>query len=415
MTIQEFWSGFANFLNAGCLYLVMLLGRSAISSLPVLLTVLLLRKTVFKRTVFLKGILWCLFLPLPFVGKMRFFYENRMGVRLFAWWHDLCIEHHWIGWLYLLGIAGLGCYIFCRRRRLYRFVSGLRRETTAGRELFICDRPVTPFTTGLFRPRIVMPEVLVKDFRAEELRMILLHETTHIRLGHLWIYALWDMLRVLLWINPLLTICTGYLREDLEAICDRVTIQRSGAKAYDYGRLLLNSLRLLGDERVDTMAAFAGEQEYRSIRNRIKQVAAFQPYRKPTAVISILGCILLVFGLLFGIRQLSYPVYVEREDVSIWDTKFHLQEIGSQDQLRDVLIIDDGYVYIKRDAWRKVLQEQGVETDTCYVSFGGYLKLPGIGGGGNAVYVDLEEAEEILVIPYFNNDRVLWTRLFKLL
>ena len=43
------------------------------------------------------------------------------------------------------------------------------------------------------------------------------------------------------------------------------------------------------------------------------------------------------------------------------------------------------------------------------------MKLPGVGGGGNAVYVDMNEAEEMMTIPYFNNDTVLWTRLFKLL
>lgn len=415
MTIQEFWLGFVNYINASALYIVMLLGRSAFLSLPVLLAVLVLRRTVFKKAVFLKGMLWCLFLPLPFIGKMRFFYESSIGIRLFVWWHNLCVKQYWIDWIYLLGIAVFGIYMVYRRRKLYRFVSGLRRQQIGNTELFICDRSVTPFTTGIFHPRIVIPELMVKGFSLEELQVILLHEKVHIRLGHLWVYTLWDILRALLWVNPLLTVCTRYLKEDMEEICDRVAIQRSGETAYDYGRLLLNSLCLLGDESIDAPVAFAGEQEYQSIKERIKRVAYFKPYRKSAAIISVMGSVLIVLGLFVGIRKLSYPNYMERMDISICDMEFHLWELGSQEQLQDVITIDHGYVYIQRDVWQELLQEQGIKEDTYYVSFGGYMKLPGIGGGGNAVYVDAGNEEEVLVIPYFNNDTVLWTWLFKML
>ncbi|TGY98237.1 hypothetical protein E5329_00165 [Petralouisia muris] len=47
---------------------------------------------------------------------------------------------------------------------------------------------------------------------------MILHEKIHIRLGHLWFYFLWDLLRCLLWPNPFLTLCTGYFRQDLEDI-----------------------------------------------------------------------------------------------------------------------------------------------------------------------------------------------------
>lgn len=415
MTIQEYWMGFANFLNASALYLVMLLGRSVMLSLPVLLAVLLLRRTVFQKRVFLKGMLWCLFLPLPFIGKMRFFYESIPGIRCFIWWHNLCVDHYWVNWLYLLGMTVFGMYILYRRRKLYRFVSGLRKERAGDTEIFICDRAVTPFTAGVCRPRIVVPEIIRKDFNPKDLEVILLHEKTHIRLGHLWFYTLWDILRILLWVNPLLTICTKYLREDMEEICDRVVIQQSRETAYDYGKLLLNSLRVLGDETIDTPAAFAGEREYQSIKSRMVQVADFKPYRKLSAVISAISCVLMVIGIFFGIRQFSYPNYTERMDISIYNMDVQSWELGSQSQFQDVISIDDGFVYIRQDAWNRVLQERGIEEDGYYISFGGYLKLPGIGGGGNAVYVEAGTEEELLVIPYFNNDKIIWTRLFKML
>lgn len=64
------------------------------------------------------------------------------------------------------------------------------------------------------------PEVILKEYDQKEFQAILLHEKTHIRLGHLLCYFLWDILRVLLWLNPFLGIGTKYFREDMEEICD---------------------------------------------------------------------------------------------------------------------------------------------------------------------------------------------------
>lgn len=415
MTIQNFCLELGYYLNVCVMYFGMLLGRSVFLSLPVLLVVLLLRRTVFKKTIFIKGMLWCLFLPLPFVGKMRFFYESRIGVRGFLWWHNLCVEQQWVCWIYLLGMVAFGIYIFYRRRNLYRFAVHLRKEQVGDMELSICDRAVTPFTVGVLHPRIVVPELIQKDFHERELQLILLHEKTHIRLGHLWWYAVWDLLRVLLWVNPFLTVCTKYLREDLEEICDRVVIQRSKETAYDYGRLLLNSIRLLGAENIDTPITFAGEREYQSIKNRMERVAHFKPYKRTSAVLASFGGIFIAVGLFFGIRQLSYPVYMERTDVSVYNMKLQSWDIGDQSQLRDVFFLDNGCVCLRKEAWNEILQEQGIEAGDYYICFGGYMKMPGIGGGGNAIYVDGQGEGDLLVIPYYDNDAVLWSRLFKLL
>lgn len=63
---------------------------------------------------------------------------------------------------------------------------------------------------------VCLPEVILQDYDRKELRTILLHEKTHIRLGHLWCYLLWDILRILLWLNPFLSTGMKYFREDME-------------------------------------------------------------------------------------------------------------------------------------------------------------------------------------------------------
>ena len=130
--------------------------------------------------------------------------------------------------------------------------------------IYVTKTPVTPSTVGVFRPKIIMPEVILKGYDRKDFQTILLHEKTHIRLGHLLFYFLWDILRALLWLNPFLAIGTKYFREDMEEICDWVTIKRSKGRAYAYGQLLLKSMRVLQAESKDfnMYATFTGDKEY---------------------------------------------------------------------------------------------------------------------------------------------------------
>jgi len=41
------------------------------------------------------------------------------------------------------------------------------------------------------------------------------------------------------------------------------------------------------------------------------------------------------------------------------------------------------------------------------------MKVPGIGGGGNLVYVDYSGENEKLIIPYWNTDADIATIIFK--
>lgn len=229
MTIPEIRNSGINFLNLAAVYYVIQLIRSVLFSFVVCACVFTLRKTVLKNKVFLKGALWCLFIPVLFMGKMRFFYENRTGVKLFTSWTGICMDHIWICWLYLCGVLVYAALLFYRRRKLKKLVAGMEKRKVDNTIIYVTKMPVTPSTIGIFRHKIIMPEIILKEYSNEEFQTILLHEKTHIQLGHLLFYFLWDILRVLLWLNPFLTIGTRYFREDMEEICDWVTIKRRGA------------------------------------------------------------------------------------------------------------------------------------------------------------------------------------------
>lgn len=417
MTIQELWDRGINFLNLCAFYYTVQLVRCVVLSFIVFAVVVILRKTLLKDRVFLKGALWTLFVPVLFAGRMKFFDETTIGWILSAWWKMITLNHVWICWIYLDIVVLYAFLLFYKRRNLKKQIAGMERRELEGTFVFVTDIPVTPSTIGVFRPKIVMPEIILKEYDRQEIQTILLHEKTHIRLGHLLFYLFWDVLRVLLWLNPLLTFGTGYFREDMEEICDWVTIQRSEGKAYTYGQMLLKSMRVLQTEskNFNLYAAFSEDKEYRDIRQRIERIAGFKPYKQVSAVGTLFVVIFCVAGAIISIKALSYDRNIENESVLIYGfDNGDITFIDYSDELRQIVSYDGNYIYVDSEAFDNILRKNDAKGDI-FIVFGGYLKLPGIGGYGYSCQYENTGDAKIVQIPYYNykNDRLF--QLFKMI
>lgn len=388
-------------------YEAIVLGRCAMLSLPLLLIVMLLRRTVLKRNVFAKGAAWSVFLLVPFLGKFRFYYEPLVAGDFplliknpFALWHVLCTDHPWLGWAYAAGVLGS---LFLLLRRHFKVRHMLRRMGTAtvcGQGVFLSDIPMSPFTTGLIRPRIVVPRVAVETLSEDELRTILLHERTHIRLGHLWIFALWELLSALLWVDPLLFFALRSLNEDMEQICDRVTIQKSKRDATGYGRLILKSVTLLQTDVIANPAAFSGERSFSALRERFVKVRDFAPYHARRVTFSCALGVGVLFGLLGGILHLSYPQYTEFTDVIITDETGNYLLTSDLSELSGALEMEGNVLTVQDSRTLRALLSAELPKDSYYYFYcGGFYKLPGIGGGTGCWWVeDLPESGEVAAV-----------------
>ena len=91
-------------------YITLKAGRCIACSVLMVALILLLRRTVLKDSTFGRGIIWCLLIPALFVGKLRFFYESRMGVRLFFWWHNISLGIPWVRVVYMTGLLVSGIF-----------------------------------------------------------------------------------------------------------------------------------------------------------------------------------------------------------------------------------------------------------------------------------------------------------------
>lgn len=415
LKMQWTFESFLWFLNQCSVYFSIQLGRCLLFSFAALGIVLTLRCSILKKKIFLKGLLWSIFLLVPFVGKLELFYNNALMCRLFLWWHNGCIAYPVISYSYMSGVVIKGVLIFLQHRKLYRQVKNMERGKIGGNKIYISEMPITPFTIGVFQSKVVVPKVVKDTFETEELQVVLLHERMHIRLGHLWFYLLWDILRMLLWLNPLLTYCMRYLKEDMEDICDKVTIQKGGSTAYEYGQVLLKSVKLLKAEGMRMSAAFVGEEDYKDLKRRITKIAEYKPYQKTGAVMLCLMCLLFLTGMATLVKESSYPKYIERSDVGFVSETGEYFNLADSDILERAFRIDGQYVYLDRSAFGDILRENGLDEDMdgFWLGFGIYTKLPGIGDTLNVVYVNYSGTETELIIPYVNRADFFFEYVFK--
>ena len=416
--MREFAGSMAELLNFCALYYTIQLVRCALISVIVYMAVVLLRKTIFKNRVFGKGALWIFFLPILFAGKMKFFYESAAGSFIFTYWTGFLIRRPWLGWLYFGVVFLYAARLLYKRRRLKRLIDGMEKRSVDGTPVFVTELPVSPFTMGVFHPRIVVPRMIWERYSGDELRLILLHEKEHIRLGHLAFYLLWDVLRVLLWINPLLSIGTWLFREDMEEICDVATIQKEQSDACEYGQLLLKTMQLLQTESRDfnMYASFAGNPKYRDIRQRVTRIAEYRPYKRALGVSVFALFILLCVTAIAGIHIVSYGRNTENDTVLAYGfdgENVTFSDVGG-DALRQMVSWDDRYVYVDRDAFERYLREQRAAGDI-FIVFGGIYKLPGVGGFGYSCCYEPGGEGPVARIPYDNREDDWRVKLLKLL
>lgn len=401
------------FLDACAVYFAVQLVRCAIVSLPLTGIVMLIRKMIVRNQPFAKGMLWAVFLLVPFIGRLRLFYENPFVVRCTWWLTSSTMSCRWFDRMYMAGVLAGFLLLAGKRYRLRRAVAGMKSMYVAGRKVYVTAMGITPFTSGLIKPNIVLPRVMIDNYSEDELQVVVQHEQTHVRLGHLWCYFLWDLLRCLLWVNPLISLCQKYLRADLEEVCDKVCIQTGGKTANEYGRILLKSMKLLRaeQEKYSSAATYVGEKGFEDMKRRMEKIAGFHSYRKVFGIgIAAAGAVLVSIALLV-IHQCSYARCSEMDNILVYQEDGVMISDDTQ-RLKQIISYDDQFVYVDRDAFQELLEEKNAGQGIAIV-FGGFQKLPGFGGGSSVCFYEQGTGDATIRIPYEKRRDSWKTAVFK--
>ncbi len=411
------WSRAGGLLDFCAVYYTTQLMRCAVFSFVLTGLVMLLRRIFFQKRIFLRGLLWLSFLLIPFLGKLKLFYENTVFLNItwrLTYGSMSCL---WADRIYMAGIFAAAICIFGKRLRLWRMVAGMETVSLDTIRISVTDMKVTPFTAGLLKPKIVIPKVILESYDRDELEVVVRHEQTHIRLGHLWFGFAWDILQCLLWVNPFLTIIQKQFRADMEDICDRVCIQRSGRAACEYGLVLLKTLRLLRSSRenIPPVATYAGERDFAEIKRRIREIAGFRPYRKKVCAGMAAAAFLGLVAMLLVIHTHSYARCNESKDIMVGNYDGETEIISSDsDKLCRMISYDDNYVYVEREAFEEFLEENNADGEI-WIVFGGFYKLPGLAGAAESCIYENSSKDRIVKFPYESIMNDWYLKLLKLL
>ena len=397
------WSRIGSLLDFCAAYYTTQLVRCAAFSFVLTLLVMLLRKALFSERTFLRGLLWSSFLLIPFLGRLKLFYENKAVVNIT--WRLTAATMSWI-WadrIYMVGIFVAAICIFGKRLHLRKSVAGMERVSLDNTVVSVTDMNVTPFTVGLFAPKIIIPKVMLESYSRDELKAVIQHERTHIRLGHLWFGLAWDILRCLLWVNPFLTIFQKKFRADLEDICDRVCIQSSGRPAHEYGLVLLKTLKLLrsGTEGTPPAVTYVGEKEFADMKRRMGEIAGFRPYRKKMCVGMAAIAFLIIVVMLLAVHTHSYAKCNKNENILVYeyDSEGNAGILDYGSSIHQIILYDDSYVYVDSEAFEFFCMKNNAAGDV-FIVFGGFHKLPGFFCGGESCLYETGSDAGVVKIPY---------------
>lgn len=154
----------------------------------------------------------------------------------------------------------------CRRKLRIRFPLSLLATSEVE----------TPALYGAIHPRLLIPEGLVENFSAGELRHIFLHELAHVKRRDLATHWLMTLAQVVHWFNPLVWVALARMAVERELACDALALSNNASQETDsYGRTLIKLLERLVQPRLNPgVVGFLERKE--PIKERIKMIATFE-------------------------------------------------------------------------------------------------------------------------------------------
>lgn len=168
--------------------------------------------------------------------------------------------------------------------------SGAYGEWNVSCEIYECDHITSPFTMGIFHPRIYLPY----DLTGEPRRMVLLHEQYHIRRKDHLVKLFAFLLLSVYWFHPLVWAAWFGMCKDMEMSCDEKVLELLGEgekKAYSLTLLAFAEDRKSGSR----MPLGFGEHD---VKSRIRHSLSFKKPAVWAGVLAVfaIAAVLVVFG-----------------------------------------------------------------------------------------------------------------------
>lgn len=378
--------------------------KTLLCGLCLIPVILLLHRALIKKSAVISCYLWILLVPMAFMGMSKLFYQ-----KYFIYVTAMIAGHvkAWHGYVYFGVMLALFANFTIRnialRGRLKKMpqINDTSNNSFGVRYLksvriYISDTDESPFSGGIVRPYIVMPRGVLKRLGKRDREVILCHELTHIKSGHILLLTVFKLLTFLWWINPLMYLCESLLKEDIELACDECTIACTDVTRREYGGVLFGMIAHLSQNTDIATASFIDRNDFHILKRRIKHIsrkksdhaALSRQLRAGAASAFIIVLLTLAF-----IIMTSYPRYTVIEEIYVYGEDLELIAYGTP-AVCAAFQVEGKELSVDEEGFKRFLEEENVLGDCVYVSFGTVMKLPGMGGCGDVVMVNVEDVSD---------------------
>lgn len=265
--------------------------------------------------------------------------------------------------------------------------------------VYVTMQEISPFSGGIFRPYIVIPDTLFKESSDDERLMMLAHEYMHIKSGHIIWLTLFRLLWIYWWINPFMFLLNRRLYEAMEMACDEKCIWYINAEPYTYGSVLLTVAKNIQPKTVRGVASLVSGNDYRRIKKRIfyieKSVDKKSFFRKQK--LQNVAFMLVFAGIILGIHLSSYPKFTIMKETYIYDENLKLR-VTDYEELKKAVEVKNGKLIINHEEFAELLERYNISGDYVYISFDTIIKIPGCGGGGNVGRVSTIDYDDVFYL-----------------
>ncbi len=181
-----------------------------------------------------------------------------------------------------LAVWGLGAAVILGYNgfALLRVRKELKSAAWFSENVYVCDGISAPFTLGMIRPKIYIPQGLLD----KERDYIICHERVHISRKDYLVKNLAFLLTALYWFNPFVWVAFLFLERDMEMSCDERVIRLMGTEIKrQYSQSLLNFAEGKGSMAVTPLTF--GEN---SVKQRVKNVLSYENAKRWSIILGLL-------------------------------------------------------------------------------------------------------------------------------
>lgn len=193
--------------------------------------------------------------------------------------------------------------------RIDELLSSAMAKTNINKKIpvYAHSRAESPCIIGIIKPKIYMPEYILKSGRDSEIFYILLHELMHYKKKDTLVNFLSAMGLCIHWFNPLVWVGVKRMKLNMEYACDSSVLETLEEKqCIDYGLTLINISKIfLRKNRYKYAQMMICFEDKNQIKGRIDMIKNFKKGSYKISRMAALGCLVCTVVTLTNALQVN--------------------------------------------------------------------------------------------------------------